>query len=127
MLGLAFKPNTDDMREAPALVLIDLLLKAGCHVQAYDPVAICECRRRIGDSITYCNNANETFANADALMLVTEWSEFRVLDYDKLTRSMKQAVIFDGRNIYNREEMRQHGIHYFPVGSSPVIPEIQSL
>ena len=127
MLGLAFKPNTDDMREAPALVLIDLLLKAGCHVRAYDPVAICECRRRIGDSITYCNNATETFADADALLLVTEWSEFRVLDYDKLTQSMKQAVIFDGRNIYNREEMRQHGIHYFPIGSSPVIPKNQSL
>ncbi len=117
MLGLSFKPNTDDMREAPSLVLIDKLLEAGCTVRAYDPVAMDECRRRIGDKITYCRNANETFAGADALMLVTEWSEFRILDFDKVKREMKKAVIFDGRNIYNREEANAHGIDYFPIGS----------
>ena len=117
MLGLSFKPNTDDMREAPSLVLIDKLLEAGCTVRAYDPVAMDECRRRIGDKITYCRNANETFAGADALMLVTEWSEFRILDFDKVKKEMKKAVIFDGRNIYNREEANAHGIDYFPIGS----------
>ncbi|MCR5114581.1 MAG: UDP-glucose/GDP-mannose dehydrogenase family protein [Bacteroidales bacterium] len=117
MLGLSFKPNTDDMREAPSLVLIDKLLEAGCSVRAYDPVAMDECRRRIGDKITYCRNANETFAGADALMLVTEWSEFRILDFDKVKKEMKKAVIFDGRNIYNREEANAHGIDYFPIGS----------
>lgn len=117
MLGLSFKPNTDDMREAPSLVLIDKLLEAGCSVRAYDPVAMDECRRRIGDRITYCRNANETFAGADALMLVTEWSEFRILDFDKVKKEMKKAVIFDGRNIYNREEANAHGIDYFPIGS----------
>jgi UDPglucose 6-dehydrogenase len=117
MLGLSFKPNTDDMREAPSLVLIDKLLEAGCTVRAYDPVAMDECRRRIGDKITYCRNVNETFAGADALMLVTEWSEFRILDFDKVKKEMKKAVIFDGRNIYNREEANAHGIDYFPIGS----------
>ncbi len=117
ILGLAFKPNTDDMREAPALVLIDKLLKAGCTVKVYDPVAMSECYRRIGDSVTYCNNANETYTDADALFMVTEWSEFRILDFDKVKSSMRHAVIFDGRNIYNRDDASAHGIEYFPVGS----------
>ena len=116
MLGLSFKPNTDDMREAPSLVLIDKLLKAGCSVRAYDPVAMAECYRRIGDTIVYCDHIEEVFHQADALFLVTEWSEFRVLNFDKVKKLMHTAVIFDGRNIYNSEEVKRHGIDYFPIG-----------
>ncbi len=116
MLGLAFKPNTDDMREAPSLVLIDKLLKAGCIVKAYDPVAIAECKRRIGNAITYCPDIYETIAGTDALFLVTEWSEFRVLDFNKVKSTMRHAVIFDGRNIYNSDEATKLGIDYFPIG-----------
>lgn len=116
MLGLSFKPNTDDMREAPSLVLINKLLEAGCSVKAYDPVAMDESRRRIGDAITYCTHVYDTLADADALFLVTEWSEFRVLDFDKVNALMRKAVIFDGRNIYNAEDVKKHHIDYFPVG-----------
>ena len=116
MLGLAFKPNTDDMREAPSLVLIEKLQAAGCHVKAYDPVAMEECQRRIGDAITYCTNVEETFRDADALFLVTEWAEFRVLDFDQVSALMRHPVIFDGRNIYNAEEVTKHHIDYFPIG-----------
>lgn len=116
MLGLSFKPNTDDMREAPSLVLIDKLLKAGCTVRAYDPIAMAECYRRIGDTIVYCDHIEDVFRNADALFLVTEWSEFRVLDFDKVKALMHTPVIFDGRNIYNAEEVKRHGLDYFPVG-----------
>lgn len=116
LLGLAFKPNTDDMREAPALVLIDLLLKAGCTVLAYDPVAMEESYRRIGNKITYCNDVYETLQDADALLLVTEWTEFRVLDFNKVKSLMNKPVIFDGRNIYDAHEMRSHQIDYFSIG-----------
>ena len=116
MLGLSFKPNTDDMREAPSLVLIDKLLKAGCSVRAYDPVAMDECRRRVGDSITYCTDVYETMRNADALFVVTEWSEFKIMDFKRLKTEMRQAVIFDGRNIYNASEVVSNGIPYFPIG-----------
>lgn len=120
MLGLAFKPNTDDMREAPALVLIDKLLNAGCKVKAYDPVAMGECKRRIGDTITYCDSVHSTIEGTDAIFLVTEWSEFKILDLDKVKGTMKHAVIFDGRNIYNAEELSSHGISYFPIGQPSV-------
>lgn len=116
MLGLSFKPNTDDMREAPSLVLIDKLLKAGCTVRAYDPVAMDECRRRIGNSITYCTDVYETLQNADALFVVTEWSEFKIMDFKRMKAEMKQAIIFDGRNIYNAGEVAANGIPYFPIG-----------
>ena len=116
LLGLAFKPNTDDMREAPSLVLIDKLLKAGCKVKAYDPVAMQECKRRVGDAISYCTNIEEAISAADALFLVTEWAEFRVLDFAKINSLMKHPVIFDGRNIYNAADVKKHGIDYFPVG-----------
>ena len=116
ILGLSFKPNTDDMREAPSLVLIDKLLKAGCSVRAYDPVAMDECRRRIGDTITYCRDVYETLQKADALFVVTEWSEFKIMDFKRLKAEMRQAVIFDGRNIYNAGEVAAHGIPYFPIG-----------
>jgi len=116
ILGLAFKPNTDDMREAPSLVLIEHLLAAGCGVFVYDPVAMPETKRKIGNVIHYCNSIEETLTNADALLLVTEWSEFRVLNPEKLVSLMKKPVLFDGRNIYNDIEMRKAGVEYFGVG-----------
>jgi len=116
LLGLSFKPNTDDLREAPSLTIIQHLLDAGCHVCAYDPVAMPEAKRRLGNSITLCNNIEETFTNADALLLVTEWHEFRTLSPDKLKALMRKPVLFDGRNIYDDIEMRKAGVEYFGIG-----------
>ena len=116
MLGLAFKPNTDDMREAPSLVLIEHLLSAGCDVFAYDPVAMPETKRKIGEVIHYCHNIEDTLSNADALLLVTEWAEFRTLNPQKLITLMKKPVLLDGRNIYDDIEMRKAGVIYFGIG-----------
>ncbi len=116
MWGLAFKPETDDMREAPALVLIGLLLKAGCKVKAYDPVAMEECRRRIGDKVVYCRDKYEAAVDADALLLVTEWKEFRVPSWEVLKKAMRGNVVIDGRNIYDRKEMRENGFEYECIG-----------
>jgi len=115
MWGLSFKPNTDDMREAPALVLIDKLVTRGAEIYAYDPVAMDEAQRRIGDKITYVDNPYDALKNADALFLVTEWTEFRVLNYPNMD-SMKNKVIFDGRNIYDPEEVRGKGFSYYSIG-----------
>lgn len=114
--GLSFKPNTDDMREAPSLVLIKLLQKAGANVIAYDPVAMDECRRRIGDIITYAPTQYDAINNADALLLLTEWSEFRLPNWEKVKKGMKNNLIFDGRNIYDRHEMKELGFEYFCIG-----------
>ena len=114
--GLAFKPGTDDMREAPALVLIGKLLEAGCRVKVYDPVAMDECRRRIGDRVEYSRDMYEAAVGADALMLVTEWKEFRVPSYAVLAGVMKRKVIIDGRNIYDREEVVDAGFAYYKIG-----------
>lgn len=115
MWGLAFKPNTDDMREAPALVLAEKFTSMEAKIYAYDPVAMEEAKRRLGDMITLCKSPYEATENADALLLVTEWSEFRVLDY-KLLEKMKQKLIFDGRNIYDPAEVRRFGFQYFGIG-----------
>ena len=115
MWGLAFKPNTDDMREAPALILAEKFTSMGAEICAYDPVAMDEAKRRLGDKITLCKSPYEATENADALLLVTEWSEFRVLDY-KLLEKMKQKLIFDGRNIYDPAEVRKFGFQYFGIG-----------
>ena len=115
MWGLAFKPNTDDMREAPALVLAEKFSSMGAQIYAYDPVAMEEAKRRLGDTITLCKSPYKATENADALLLVTEWSEFRVLDY-KLLEKMKQKLIFDGRNIYDPAEVRKFGFQYFGIG-----------
>lgn len=122
--GLAFKPQTDDMREAPALVIIDKLMALGAIVSAYDPVAIDESKRRIGDVITYANTMYEALDNADALFLVTEWKEFRVPDYNEMKKRMSHHVIFDGRNIYERKEMTEHGFDYYGIGVKPLINNI---
>lgn len=116
MWGLAFKPETDDMREAPSLVLIDLLLKAGATVKVYDPVAMNECRRRIGDSVTYCTNMYDAADGADALMLVTEWKEFRMPNMDTMLSKMQGRLILDGRNILDGEELRSAGFEYHCIG-----------
>jgi len=114
--GLAFKPNTDDMREAPALVFIEQVLAAGANVVAYDPVAIPETKRKIGDSIGYVNDQYEAVIDADALVLLTEWNEFRVPKYKIMAKLMKNHVVFDGRNIYDAEEMAEVGFKYFGMG-----------
>ncbi len=115
MWGLAFKPNTDDMREAPSLILAEKFTSMGAKIFAYDPVAMDEAKRRLEDKITFCKSPYEATENADALLLVTEWSEFRVLDY-KLLEKMKQKLIFDGRNIYDPAEVRKYGFQYFGIG-----------
>ncbi len=114
--GLSFKPQTDDMREAPALILIDKLLQAGCHIKAYDPEAINEAKRIIGDKIIYANDKEEALIDADCLLLVTEWNSFRMLNYNVMSKLMKQKVVFDGRNIYDAKEMYENGFDYFCIG-----------
>lgn len=116
MWGLAFKPETDDMREAPSLVLIDHLLNAGCTIKVYDPVAMDECKRKIGDSVIYCNDRYEATLDTDALLLVTEWKEFRIPSWAVLNKMMKQPVIIDGRNIYDRQQVKESGFHYYNIG-----------
>lgn len=114
--GLSFKPQTDDMREAPSLVLIDKLLKAGCHVNAYDPVAMEETHRRIGDVITYSKDIYDAIKDTDALFLVTEWLEFRSPDFAEIKKLMKNAVIFDGRNIFDANDVKKNNIKYYCIG-----------
>ena len=114
--GLAFKPETDDMREAPALVLIDKLLKAGCQIRAYDPAAMQECKRRIGDSVYYACDMYDAVLYADALMLVTEWKEFRLPSWAVIRKTMAQQIVLDGRNIYDKKEMEELGFVYSCIG-----------
>ncbi len=114
--GLAFKPETDDMREAPALVVIERLLAAGAKVKVYDPVAMDECRRRIGDSVVYCKDMYEALVDADALALVTEWKEFRMPSWSAVRKLMRGNLIVDGRNIYERTELAAEGFEYSAIG-----------
>ena len=114
--GLSFKPETDDMREAPSVVIIEHLLRAGCEVCAYDPVASEEARRILGDGVCYCRDKYEAAEGADALMLVTEWQEFRMPDWCAVRKAMRTPVVFDGRNIYNGEELAAKGFAYCSIG-----------
>lgn len=114
--GLAFKPDTDDMREAPSLVLIEKLLAAGASVSVYDPIAMEECKRRIGDVVTYAKDIYDAALDADALMVVTEWKEFRLPSWAVLKRTMKQPILIDGRNIYDRHELAEQGFQYSCIG-----------
>lgn len=114
--GLAFKPETDDMRESTALVVIKKLLDAGCRVQAYDPEAINECKRIIGDKIAYYNNKYDALVDADALMLLTEWQEFRLPDWDVVGKHMRRRLVLDGRNIFDSDDMAEHGFEYHCIG-----------
>jgi UDPglucose 6-dehydrogenase len=114
--GLSFKPNTDDMREAPAISIINELLKNGVKVQAHDPVAIEEAKKKIGNKIKYYKKNYEAVKNADALVIVTEWNEFRRPDFEKIKKLMRGSVIFDGRNIYDPKIMKQTGFTYYGIG-----------
>lgn len=116
MWGLSFKPNTDDMREAPSLVIIENLIKEGATVTAYDPVAMEEAKHMIGDSITYAENEYDVLDGADALLVVTEWPEFRIPDFGDIKSRLKNHLIFDGRNVFERKEMHKLAIEYHCVG-----------
>lgn len=119
--GLSFKPQTDDMREAPSLVIIEKLLNAGCKVKVYDPVAMDECKRKIGDSVEYAKDQYEALIDSDALMLITEWSEFRLPNFQVVEKLMKTKLIFDGRNIFDPSEMNDLGFSYYSIGRKPII------
>ena len=114
--GLAFKAETDDMREATSLVIIRQLLDAGCEVRVFDPVAMNECRRRLGDAVTYAKDMYDAALGADALLLLTEWKQFRLPSWEVVRRTRNQPVVFDGRNIYDPEELRAGGFHYSSIG-----------
>jgi UDPglucose 6-dehydrogenase len=116
MWGLSFKPETNDMREAPSLVICEQLLAAGATVTAYDPVAVEESKHMIGDKIGYAKDAYAALQGADALLLVTEWREFRVPDWDRVKKALKQPAVFDGRNIYSGPELRALGFSYAGIG-----------
>lgn len=116
MWGLSFKPKTDDMREAPSLVIIDQLIAQGAKVKAYDPVAMPETKHMIGDKISYANDPDEALIDADALLLITEWPEFRIPNFKVMAKLLKNQVIFDGRNIYDAEEMNELGFAYYGIG-----------
>lgn len=114
--GLAFKPETDDMREATSLVTIELLLKAGCNVRVFDPVAMEECERRIGNVVTYATDMYDAALNADALLLITEWKQFRLPSWGVLKKTMNKPLLIDGRNIYDKEEIKGLGFDYYCIG-----------
>lgn len=121
MWGLSFKPKTDDMREAPSLVILDLLLQEGASVIAYDPVAMEEAKRIVGDKITFAKDEYDTCVDCDALIIVTEWPEFRIPNFRVLGKLLKTKTIFDGRNIYEPEEMKELQFNYYSIGRKPVI------
>ena len=116
MWGLSFKPETDDMRESTALVMIPRLLDAGCTIRAYDPIAMDECRRRIGDAVGYCRDMYDAVLDADALLLLTEWKEFRLPTWGVIKKAMKRPLVIDGRNIFDTEELDEYGFEYHCIG-----------
>lgn len=116
--GLAFKPKTDDMREAPSITIINELLKKGAKIQAYDPKAMQTAHRHFGDKIEYANSSYDALKNADALLLLTEWNEFRRPDFDKIKNFLKTPIIFDGRNQYNKHSLVEKGFTYFSIGNT---------
>jgi UDPglucose 6-dehydrogenase len=120
--GLAFKPRTDDMREAPAVVIIEELLTAGAEIAAHDPEALGQAQKVFGDRISYHRANYDTLTDADALLIVTEWNEFRRPDFNRMRALMKTPIIFDGRNLYEPAEMRQEGFAYYPIGRPAVAP-----
>ena len=116
LLGLAFKPDTDDMREAPALVVIDKLLMDGASVRVFDPIAMNECKRRIGNVVTYTENLYDCADGADALLLMTEWRQFRLPTWNVIQKVMADKYVVDGRNIWNRVELEEMGFSYTRIG-----------
>jgi UDPglucose 6-dehydrogenase len=118
--GLAFKPRTDDMREAPAITIVEGLLARGAAIAVHDPEALHEARKVFGERVTYHRVNYEALAGADALLIVTEWNEFRRPDFPRMKRLLRRPLIFDGRNLYEPEVMREHGFTYFPIGRAAV-------
>ena len=116
--GLAFKPRTDDMREAPAIPLVEALLSAGASVQAFDPEAMRIAKGIFGSKITYASNAYDAVKGADALAIVTEWNEFRRPDFARIRSLMRAPVVFDGRNLFAPSHMKQNGFTYYSIGRS---------
>ena len=116
IIGLSFKPETDDMREAPALVVIDKLLADGANVRVFDPIAMDECKRRIGDVVTYCKNLYDAADGADVFALMTEWRQFRMPSWNVIKKVMSGNVVVDGRNIYDRNELEEQGFIYTRIG-----------
>ena len=113
--GLSFKPETDDMREAPSLVTIEKLLQAGCKVNVYDPVAMDEAKKKLGDSVVYGKDIYEISTNANAVLMLTEWKAFRIINWEKLKEIMKETVVVDGRNIYDKKELAESGFVYYSI------------
>jgi UDPglucose 6-dehydrogenase len=122
VLGLAFKPNTDDMREAKSIEVIDHLLSLGVSVRAYDPVAMPAARRMLPPTVTFCDSPYEAADGVDAVVLVTEWNEFKFLDLERLRAVMRRPIVFDGRNIWPPERMRRIGFEYYSIGRKPILP-----
>ena len=118
--GLAFKPKTDDMREAPSLVMINALKKAGARLKVYDPVAMDEARKVLGNGVEYCEKNYDALKGAHALLICTEWNEFRRPDFGLMKKVMKQPVVFDGRNIYTPDLMEKYGFKYYCIGKRTV-------
>jgi UDPglucose 6-dehydrogenase len=118
--GLAFKPDTDDIREAPALYIVDALLKEGANVVAYDPEAMPNVQKQLGTTIEYAKDPYQACAGADALIIATEWGQFRTPDFALMGQNLKQKVVFDGRNLFDVEQMRQLGYHYASIGRTLV-------
>ncbi|MDE6052094.1 MAG: UDP-glucose 6-dehydrogenase, partial [Paramuribaculum sp.] len=114
--GLAFKPETDDMREAPSLVVIDRLLAEGAEVRVFDPVAMDECRRRMGDAVVYCRDMYDAVNEADAVALLTEWKQFRMPSWAVVKKAMRGDLVVDGRNIYVADELAEEGLSYHCIG-----------
>jgi UDPglucose 6-dehydrogenase len=122
VLGLAFKPNTDDMREAKSIEVVNRLVELGVEVRAYDPVAMANARSVLPAAVTYCDSAHVAAEGADAVVLLTEWNEFKLLNLERLRGVMRRPVIFDGRNLWEPERMRRLGFEYHSIGRRPVIP-----
>src|SRR6188474_3134464 len=118
--GLAFKPNTDDIREAPALYLIEELLKAGASIAAFDPEAMKNVREIVGDKIVFTENQYDALNNCDALIIATEWNEFRTPEFEKMVERMKAKVIFDGRNVFDLAQMKELGFYYESIGRKTI-------
>ena len=118
--GLAFKPNTDDIREAPALYMIDALTNEGATICAFDPEAMKNVKNVVGDKIDYADNQYDTLKDADALIIATEWNEFRTPDFSKIAQSLKNKAIFDGRNLFDLAAIKQLGFHYESVGRATI-------
>ena len=121
ILGLTFKPNTDDMRDSPSIDIIPSLIKNNCLLRVFDPEGMIEAKKIFGkfnSKITWCKNAYEASKNSDALVILTEWNEFRALDFKKLKRLLKRKIIIDLRNIYNPKEIKDNGFTYFSIGRS---------